>query len=159
MSKRNPAWGKSYSPVGRVNRKEYLISSVCLAVYMGLLFGAGSATSTFVAATWGIFSGTAVAGLFILLILYLYWQYIMLCVKRWHDLNLPGWLCLLTFAFSILPFLYLILLVMGQPELFISLAFIEYYTRWGFVLLSLFQLFAKGTKGPNKYGPDPLELE
>ena len=103
MSKRNPAWGKSYSPVGRVNRKEYLISSVCLAVYMGLLFGAGSATSTFVAATWGIFSGTAVAGLFILLILYLYWQYIMLCVKRWHDLNLPGWLCLLTFAFSIFP--------------------------------------------------------
>ena len=159
MAKRNPAWGKSYSPVGRVNRKEYLISSVCLAIYTGLVLGIGSATSTFVALRLGAFSGIAIAGLSILLAAYLYWQYLMICVKRWHDLNLSGWMCLITLMFSIFPFFYLILLVLGQLELFVSLAFIEEYARWGLILLFLFQLFVKGTKGPNKYGPDPLEQE
>ena len=157
MSKDNPAWGKPNSPVGRVNRKEYLISSICLFVYTFLVLLFGTLASGFVAGMAGKFAGIAVGILFIAWAGYLYWKYLMVCVKRWHDLNLSGWMCLITFACSILPFFYLIALLTKQMELFLTVVYIHDYAQWGFAILSLIQLFVKGTKGPNKYGPDPLE--
>ena len=60
----------------------------------------------------------------------LWFLYILsLEIRRLHDLNHSGWLCLITIT----------------PV--INIFFILYLT------------FAKGTGGPNKYGPDPLEYE
>ena len=55
------------------------------------------------------------------------WIVIALCAKRWHDVSRSGWLSL-------------ILLV---PVL-------------GAVVAVLYLGFAKGTKGPNRYGDDPV---
>lgn len=48
------------------------------------------------------------------------------CLRRLHDLNHPSWLCVLV----LIP-----------------------YLQW---VLILYLLAAKGTDGPNQYGPDPL---
>ncbi len=52
---------------------------------------------------------------------------VMLMIRRLHDLNRSGWL----WIFSLIPFINLALL--------------------GYVI------FFKGTTGPNRFGPDPLE--
>lgn len=51
-------------------------------------------------------------------------------VKRWHDLEYTGWIT----AFAFVPFVNLVYLLVA----FVYLGCIE------------------GTRGPNKYGPDPL---
>lgn len=53
---------------------------------------------------------------------------VMLTIRRCHDLNKSGWFYLFLFV----PFADLI--------------------------VSLYLLFAKGTTGPNRYGPDPLAI-
>ena len=68
---------------------------------------------------------------FLVLVFY-YWAII---VRRFHDLGYPGWL--------LLPLLLIVALV---PEFRTILTLFS-----GFILL-----FIKGTDGPNKYGPDPL---
>lgn len=52
---------------------------------------------------------------------------IMINIRRWHDLNKTGWLTLL----NLIP-----------------------YVNFA---VGLYLLFAKGTTGPNQYGPDPLD--
>ncbi len=52
---------------------------------------------------------------------------VMLMIRRLHDLNRTGWL----WIFSVIPFINLALFV--------------------------YVLFFKGTTGPNRFGPDPLE--
>lgn len=58
---------------------------------------------------------------------------IALVVRRFHDLNQTGWLYLAFIIVGILPFIGI-------------LASIAMYVWFAF----------PGTKGPNKYGPDPL---
>lgn len=52
---------------------------------------------------------------------------IMLIIQRCHDLNKSGWF-----------YLVLVIPVIG-------------------IIFALYLLFAKGTEGPNQYGPDPLQ--
>lgn len=54
------------------------------------------------------------------------WATIAIAVKRWHDINASGWWAIV----NLIPGIGLIALV--------------------------FNGLIKGTKGPNKYGPDPL---
>lgn len=53
----------------------------------------------------------------------------MLMIRRLHDLNRSGW----WFLIILIPYVNFLLLIAA--------------------------LFIKGTKGPNKYGPDPLQAE
>lgn len=54
---------------------------------------------------------------------------IMVVIRRLHDLDRPGW----WFVGTLIPIVNLV--------------------------LGLYMLFAKGTDGPNQYGPDPLETD
>jgi uncharacterized membrane protein YhaH (DUF805 family) len=69
------------------------------------------------------------AGLAVLLAIPIVWINLAIYVKRWHDLNMSGWMTLTLF----IPFVNL--------------------------LLALFLGLAPGTSGPNKYGRDPRQLE
>ena len=57
------------------------------------------------------------------------WLSLAIQVKRWHDLDKPGWVVLLNFTIIALPVVWILL---------------------GFV---------RGSAGPNRYGKDPLESE
>ncbi|MCP4103086.1 MAG: DUF805 domain-containing protein [Lentisphaerae bacterium] len=63
----------------------------------------------------------------IFLILVLCWPAFCLGTKRFHDMGLSGWWCLL----NLIPYL-------------------------GLVLTLTIQGFVKGADGPNRFGPDPL---
>ena len=158
MSKKhNPAWGRPNSPIGRINRKEYLISSVCLILYISIHFGIACGLSVFVTYSVGRIAGILVGLLFGSFAAYRYWQYLMLCTKRWHDMNLFGWLSLINFGCTVWPFVYLASLLTRIKTFFDVSVTAGGYALWILVLLLLIQLVITGTKGSNKYGPDPLE--
>lgn len=69
---------------------------------------------------------TAVNVLLIFLYVLLTCSSVMLMMRRLHDLNRPGWFCI----GMLLPVINIVLLI--------------------------YLVFFKGTKGPNQYGPDPL---
>ena len=69
--------------------------------------------------------------------------------KRWHDRDKSGWLS----AVLIAVFVVAAILVMVAPGLATVIAIVELLVAiWFIVELGILQ----GTKGPNKYGPDPL---
>ena len=69
-------------------------------------------------------AGLLIDGAFLVLAL---WISLATQVKRWHDLNRPGWMVLLN------------LTVIGLPVILVFLGFI------------------RGTAGPNRFGADPLQ--
>ncbi len=76
------------------------------------------------------------------------WVMVAPTVKRMHDLNFRGWwllLCFMATPFAMAPIPYAVLM---QLSLFSSLA--------AFVIM-IVTVFVKGTVGPNRFGPDPLE--
>ena len=154
MSKNNPAWGKPNSPVGRVNRKEYFISTFCLLAYTALSLYVGIFAFAF-----GNMISIALGAFFVGSAGYLYWKYLMVCVQMWHDLNLSGWLCLINCVPSILSLLGVVTFFTHQLYLVLLLSYVDYYAKWGLSIISIILLFLPGTKGPNKYGSDPLEYE
>ena len=69
--------------------------------------------------------------------------------KRWHDRDKSGWLS----AVLIVVFVVAAIVTMVAPALATVIAIVELLVAiWFIVELGILQ----GTKGPNKYGPDPL---
>lgn len=80
------------------------------------------------------------------------------CVKRAHDRNLPLWVLIVFFATSAFLDFLTVLQLAGtddQPSL-LSIAIALPFTVMGFVLLVELGC-RRGTIGPNRYGPDPLD--
>jgi len=129
---------------GRLNRKPYWIAAILLMV-------AGIALQALVALMMGPLAGLAVG------IVFLYPSF-ALTVKRAHDRNRPAWLVGAFFGLMILITLLTppdIENTNGAPSpLFLGAAIV-----W--LAMSLFFLvdlgFLRGTAGPNRYGPDPLD--
>lgn len=65
-----------------------------------------------------------------LLLLLLYFAWIATCVRRLHDMKLTGWLVLIIILIALFPIL-------------------------GYLFVSLILGIWPGSKGPNRYGPDP----
>jgi uncharacterized membrane protein YhaH (DUF805 family) len=84
------------------------------------------------------------------LYLALVWVQICLTVKRLHDLNKSGWWMLAIFGVS---FLSGFLSEMGE-----ILALVGIGLNVPILVYALWLLFWPGTKGNNKYGPDPIEI-
>ncbi|MGE3248302.1 MAG: DUF805 domain-containing protein [Beijerinckiaceae bacterium] len=133
---------------GRINRLAFLIRH---AVLVGVLLGFWLAASVLAAAGLGFLGyllGFAV-GIAVGI------SSIMLSIQRWHDRNLSGhveWL------FAGGPFAIGILasLIQAPAGSVVQRALATLYLvimLWGLIEL----LFMPGTKGPNDYGPDPLE--
>ena len=69
-------------------------------------------------------------------------------VKRFHDIGLPGWLYVFFLFSSGYDFV---------SEFSGENAGIEGIISGMGLIIAVLLLFIKGTVGPNKYGPDPLE--
>lgn len=139
-----------FSFSGRLNRKPYWLTTLCVVLIFLLLivvvFAVGGAS---------ILAGdlSALGGMiFILLLAYipLLWIGLALGVKRLHDRNKSGWWLLLFW------FVPAILQGVGEQigDVGIALSLAGFaISIWGLVVIG----FLRGTVGPNQYGPDPLE--
>lgn len=125
----NPNWIN-----GRINRSEYFIRTFLLAITFSVSFIGASTLYAM-----GMPIPAVVVGAFAL---WVYWRIIMAYVKRLHDLGWNGWLSVLVVACQFN------FLVKSEVLIILSDLFV--------IILSLFLLFRRGNKGPNKYGKDPL---
>ena len=139
-----------FSFTGRLNRKPYWLTTLCLIliflVIIVLIVAIGGASILD-----GDLSGLGVAIiLIILLYIPLLWIGLALGAKRLHDRNKSAWWLVL---FWIVP---AILQGIGEQidgiGLIFTLAGLA-LSIWGLVEIG----FLRGTVGPNQYGPDPLE--
>lgn len=119
---------------GRINRKAYILNTI-FVIIASFLFGIGFGYS--VARHWILFSVLS----FLLIIsafIYIY----ALTSRRYHDLNISGWMILLQiFVLSIVD-------VDAVAAIWRILANLLFF-------VPLFCI--KGTDGTNKYGDDPLK--
>jgi uncharacterized membrane protein YhaH (DUF805 family) len=152
---------------GRINRARYLLATLAILCAMiallvslaviGTLCGIGgrySITLIVISASITV-RGPAEAWWFpgiitLPLTVVFAWSYLAIAIKRLHDRNKSGW--------WVIPFVGLTALnahfgnLLGDPPAFIDLVSGALFL-WGLVEMSL----VKGTSGPNRFGPDPLE--
>lgn len=82
--------------------------------------------------------------------LFVYVYFIKTCVRRLHDIGGSGWLIAPSVCLNVAASISMVLFskksftILGWANLIVYLLMIGWLG------------FAKGTKGPNKYGPDPL---
>lgn len=134
---------------GRSRRKEFwmfaLFSLIVNFVLMAIMFGGGFNMSSYMAAVNGTGDPSAVTsafgplfwvgfGLSMLFALGSFIPNIALMVRRLHDRNMSGWFLLLFFVLYMIPLVNFLVLI-------------------GFIVL----MCLEGTRGPNKYGPDPKD--
>lgn len=120
-----------FSFEGRINRAKFWLGNVILwAVYVVLMLlgGGGIMMSMDPNAPQAASGGMGVMGI-VVLIIYIatIWPALAIGVKRWHDRDKSGWWVLI----ALVP-------IIGGLWYLIECGFLE------------------GTKGPNKYGADPL---
>ncbi len=116
---------------GRINRAKFWLGNVALiGVYIVLMIISGASMSAVTVSPSGEIQGGGfgVVGIIVLIVyIAMIWPSLAIGVKRWHDRDKSGWWVLIAFV----P------LIGG----------IWYLVECGFL---------EGTKGPNKFGPDPL---
>ncbi len=130
---------------GRINRKPYWLAALVLMIASLVVQGVV------------YFS----AGMQIMLIvgLIFFWPGFALAVKRAHDRNRPTWLVIAFFALFLISHFMQIAglheIDEGEPtgafqalSIVVAVFAIYAFIDWGLL---------KGTKGPNQYGPDPLQ--
>jgi len=108
-------------------------------------------------ATRGI-NGDRVAALADLVMIY---PQFAVCAKRGHDRNTPTWVIGIFFALAAVFDLLLVagLITMASVEQHNTLALLFAVPIVFFALVLIIDLgFRRGTRGPNRYGPDPLEV-
>jgi uncharacterized membrane protein YhaH (DUF805 family) len=147
-----------FSFTGRINRGKWWLAVLIFAIYgvvasiIGtILIGSAIADGDFNITT---LLGTALIGILVLFVLYVIVlvSSIAVGVKRLHDRDKSGWWLLL---FFLLP---AVLGGIGQSMgdspvgLLLGLVSLAIYI-WMFVELACL----RGTVGPNRFGPDPLE--
>ncbi len=146
---------------GRINRLQYWLGTLgvglggaLLVFVLALLLGVAAPFDR----DLGL-QGFAALGLIVIVVCLLAsWCGFALQVKRFHDRNQPGWLCLLPFApMSGLMFVVVSSALAGHsPEQLASAAQPYAFALWGINLFFFINLGClAGTDGPNKYGPPP----
>ncbi|MBX3512120.1 MAG: DUF805 domain-containing protein [Xanthobacteraceae bacterium] len=130
---------------GRINRKRYWLSILALLVV--------SLAVQVIGYLAGGMNGAMISGLVFV------WPSFALAVKRAHDRNKTGWMPAIFFAL-VLAVNYMQLAglhedAFGKPSLVfgtVSVVFLG-FAIYGFVVWGCL----RGTTGPNRYGPDPLQ--
>jgi uncharacterized membrane protein YhaH (DUF805 family) len=131
---------------GRSSRREYwmfvLFNLIVLVVFAALFFAfAGGAASLDPSNLGGAMIGAGMGLLLLLFIPFYIWALVTaaaslaVTVRRFHDLNLSGWIYVL----------------------FIVLGFIPFVNLLSFIALVV-MMCLRGTQGPNKYGEDPTDV-
>lgn len=133
---------------GRASRLDYWRWFLLSSVLSGLLF----AVSAFVALTEAPGSKILAGGL-LLGIVMLLWPAVAVGVRRLHDRNRPWWWIA---VFGLLPFSLDVVAMNGFPP---SLAIIQPLLMLAGLAVSVWGLvdmgFLRGTRGPNRFGPEP----
>lgn len=137
----NPNWID-----GRVNRLEYFIRCFLLVLAFGFLmtFGLGFLIAGYLTSSILSF---AIGGALVALAVWAYWRIEMATVKRLHDLGWSGWWALVFIFWGIQPVTNKVAAISPTIVMVVSLFLFVF---------GLFLIFARGDKGPNKYGKDPL---
>ena len=127
---------------GRSSRREYwmfaLLNVLIFAVYAVLFFAFGGIAMLNPKSIASAMAGAGIVMLLLLLLPLYLWAIITgpaavaLTIRRFHDLNLSGWLYAGFLVASFIPFLNLL--------------------SW---LVLLIMMCVGGTSGPNRYGDDP----
>ena len=159
----NPAWQSPSLPPflqdlltfrGRMNRARYwnaILSMLCLSIVLGLIAGiTQAATQKHVPATvLTLISGAMFLALAV--------PFYFIAIKRLHDRDKSGhWLWLFYLAPGALNMLGQLAVAQGTLPVgrAIMLAGIS-ISIWGVVEIG----FLRGTAGPNRFGPDPLQAQ
>lgn len=120
-----------FSFKGRINRAKFWLGNVALMiVYIILMVISGASMSAVTVSPQGEIQGGGfgVVGIVVMIVyIAMIWPSLAIGVKRWHDRDKSGWWVLIAFV----P-------IIGGLWYLIECGFLE------------------GTKGPNKFGPDPL---
>ena len=159
-----------FNPNGRISRQEIWLK------YFLVLFGANIVASiidtAIGATTFTPFSN--------LVALFFFWPGIAVAVKRFHDRGMTGWWVLIVngiliagFVLMFVPFWSLFMEEINNPGTVDSSAYENVLTSGGIGMFAVGTLIVLGAAlfgfivnyclpgepGPNKYGPDPLNLE
>ncbi|HWB51147.1 MAG TPA: DUF805 domain-containing protein [Stellaceae bacterium] len=162
-----PGLGAFYfSPAGRISRSQYWLRF--MLPYCAISFALQIAAEAVGERTA---ANSAISLLFTLFSLVAFWPSIAVLVKRIHDRDKPGWLCL---ALYVPVFLFSILLVAWLASALVALAEGAAFTLPalgvpGVIVIVLGVVSAlvslwffiefgclRGTIGANRYGPDPV---
>jgi len=139
-----------FSFKGRISRSKFAVYWFVVGVVFALaslvLLNASKSS-----ATHPTYRDVAIAGFFLVLLIFATWANFALMVKRLHDCDAPVWLI---FIPLVLPFLAGLLYERLPAEFSGAVLFLS----WAFnIWLIGFTVVAKGTEAPNRHGPDPLK--
>jgi len=146
---------------GRIGRKSFWLWSFAVdaVIVVGLLTTLWTAVSITEDMRW------LSSWWFQSIVILLFYPQFVIDVKRGHDRNIPTWVIAAYFALMIglqtLPRFGLLVLRSGQSML--SPGNMVYWTVMALFVISSVALFVqlgflRGTRGPNRYGSDPLAL-
>jgi uncharacterized membrane protein YhaH (DUF805 family) len=135
---------------GRLNRKaawtHYGIAMFSVMVASLAVIALGTAVGFVLPGVW---QSLVLIG-FLPVVVFMMWASVAIWVRRFHDLNRSGWWYVLTMVAAGVG--------RGINEnsndalvVFALLAWCVWFPLW------LYMGFIKGTRGPNRYGPDPLD--
>jgi len=132
----------------RLNRKRYIKRSLALGGIAIILI----IIMSIISALTGV--NPVIAGALVPFVLLI--PSYSLTIRRLHDLNRPGWWCIPGIIQAVLhP-----ALIIHNPANMSSLPSpVEGVLTLINLALAVYLLFFKGTDGPNRYGPDPLETQ
>jgi uncharacterized membrane protein YhaH (DUF805 family) len=145
---------------GRINRAKYWLASLFWAVILLVVLGVfifivirDASNLTTEEMTNKILSyGLGIAIVFVLVFIPAFVSGLAIGIKRLHDRNKSGWWILLFYFVPSVMNAVGSQLDIPAVSIIVSLAAFA-IAIWGFVELACL----RGTVGPNRYGPDPLE--
>lgn len=152
-----------FNAKGRISRKEYWLKGVLLllAIVIGVVVVIGAISAGIGAIAGQSAAGIVAAVLGIPAYIGLIWAGVCVSSKRFHDRNMSGWwvlyFMLAAIAIAIVQNAVLYGLGAENPVTMI----IVLVCTLASLAVSITQLvilgFLPGNKGPNQYGPDPLD--
>jgi len=162
-----PTFGQFYfSPSGRISRSQFwlrfMLPYVVIYLLLAITAGATDDNST---------AHRVILGIIRIFLLVALWPSIAILVKRMHDRNRPGWLCLVMYVPATLFIVLLIVWLAGAiaaaaasgdftppPLGALGVTVILLAMLTSGVVLWFFVEFGclRGSVGPNRYGPDPI---
>lgn len=149
-----------FSAKGRISRKQFWLNFVLpmLGVYLVVAIVVGG-----LMAVAGGGDNPAILGLVGLIALPVYigvvWASVCVGSKRFHDRNMSGWwvLWFMLIGIAIVVLQQGAILVMGPEAGAIVILLLSLVSLIASIAQLVILGFLPGTKGPNQYGPDPLD--
>lgn len=131
-----------FSFTGRANRQRYWLTS--LAIW-GLMIVGGLVGFAVPVVGWGLVAVVFITGM---------WAGLATAARRLHDRNKSAWWLLLLYLLPMLLSAFGEVASVSDPEAGLGFTALSLpFSIWALVEFG----FLKGTTGPNRFGPDPLQ--